>query len=77
MNIVRLLLKKGVDVNIKNVENQIFIYFVFKGNYLSVIWYLIEENVVNVNVQDKNGDMVFYWVVKKGYFDLVNMFCEN
>lgn len=32
---------------------------------------------VDVNLKDVNGEILFFWVVENGYFDVVKMLCIN
>lgn len=53
------------------------LFCVCKRNYLKVVEYFFNYGV-DVNLKDVNGEILFFWVVENGYFDVVKMLiCIN
>ena len=39
-------------------------------NHLDIVKYLIDEEKLDRNIQNKNGDNILHWAVSKGNIDL-------
>ena len=51
-----LLKKKGIDVNLQNVNGYTALMLATQRGHLDVVNRLLEENVIDVNIQDNDGN---------------------
>lgn len=69
-NIVKFLLSVGFNVNECWKEESFLCIFCWKGYYL-IVWYLLINKDVNVDLCDENECSFFYYVSLNGYMSIV------
>lgn len=72
IDIVRLLIKVKVNVNVCDFMNKFLLSIVVENNYYLVVECLFDVGV-DVNIVDSFGRMVFYYVVKLDSNEIVNI----
>ena len=72
LNIVKLLIKLGADINAKNYDGNTPLIFASANGYLDIVKLLI-ENGADINVKNKRKHTALYWASIKGYEDIVEL----
>lgn len=76
-NIVKYLIEKGADVNIKDYDGWIPLHWVTLYGSLDAMKYLIDEGMADFNVQDNDGWNAIHWAASEGKLDIIKYLVEE
>jgi ankyrin repeat protein len=70
LEIIKYLIKKGVDVNAKNRKSQTPLHLAIHNAHKNIIDFLLHHNA-NINALDSEGDTPLAWAAYKGQLEIV------
>lgn len=76
LDLLKLLVKKGADINVKNKEGVALLMEACGGCELDKVKFLV-ENGADVNIKNKHNCTPFMLACQRGYIDIVKFLAEN
>ncbi|HBL99000.1 TPA: hypothetical protein DDZ86_05155 [Candidatus Dependentiae bacterium] len=76
LDIVKLLIDKGADVNITDAKRFTSLYWACVLNHLDIVKLLLEKSI-NISIAEQNGWTPLSWACSKGCEDIIKLLLEK
>ncbi len=75
VEIVRMLIDAGADLDIQNIFGKTILHVAVEGNYPEISQMLIDAGA-NLDIQDRDGETALHWVAWRNYSEITQMLID-
>ena len=82
IDIIELLLKKNIRIDIIDENDQTLLYNIIKFSYIDILKLFVRKNneIIGKNIlemKDKNGDIALFYAIKRGNKECISIILDN